>query len=82
MPQVATTQAVTKVGQRLRDANIGYETWRHLLADSLDLPLSELPISPSHLEGDLTLQSLVDVRESPRSGAGLTLPPAASRALR
>jgi len=67
---------VTELGRRLKDLNIDYEAWSYLLADTLDIPVAELPLSPPALGGQLT-----SMTPDPKRNGVARLAPAQSCAL-
>ncbi|GAB4822063.1 hypothetical protein N2152v2_009109 [Parachlorella kessleri] len=67
---------VTELGRRLKDLNIDYEAWSYLLADTLDIPLAELPLSPPAIRGQLT-----PIAPEPNRNGAARMAPAQSHAL-
>lgn len=75
-------QVVTELGRRLQDAPGNYGCWVHLLADTLDLPLTDFPITPPHTAPTLMLSPMLTADQSARALALQPLPLSVSRALR
>lgn len=65
----------------MKEAHVGYEECMPLLADALDLPESEFPVAPPHMNQALSTPLPAPIEPPPQT-TPLPLASAPSRALR